>query len=100
MGQKFRGEVTYFVKFVKTYFDRGRFFNFNIICLIFFQFFKINFLTIVNAIYILYVAKIGVKLIRFYLSLMSRRTLLRLFFQLFLEPQIISKPMFLKETLQ
>jgi len=30
-------------KFVKTYFDRARYFIFNIICLIFFQFFRINF---------------------------------------------------------
>lgn len=50
------------VKFVNTYFFRARYFNFDFIRLIFFQFLEINFLTIVNAIYILYVAKIGWKL--------------------------------------
>lgn len=50
------------VKFVNTYFFRARYFNFDFIRLIFFQFLEINFLTIVNAIYILYVAKFGWKL--------------------------------------
>jgi len=96
--QTFGGKVTFlWTKFVKIYFDRVRFFIFNIIRLILFQFFWINFLTIVNAIYILYEAKIGVKLGCFFCNWGVIGLCWDSFLHNFIEPQVISKTMFLNQ---